>query len=70
MPEKYAHLAEQLDQPNEAFEEFFADMVKRIPALQGRGPVDIPVAGFKKALKAAYIIGGADTLEQLLKQDS
>lgn len=67
MPEQYAHLAAQVDQPNEQFETFYADMVSHIPALKGRGKIEVPPASFKRALKTAWLAGADDQLKKILE---
>lgn len=59
-------LAALVDQPNPEFDKFYADMEHNIPALQGRGAVEIQPAKFKKLLKIAYLAGGHDQLAKLL----
>jgi hypothetical protein len=66
----YDHLAPLIQQDNPAFEEWFADMVSKIPALRGRGKLEIPVAGFKSALKAAYVAGDSDAIERIINSNS
>ncbi|ACB76674.1 hypothetical protein [Opitutus terrae] len=62
----YDHLAPLIDQENSAFEEFYADMVTKIPALRGKGAITVPPAGFKRALKAAYLAGDHDAIQRLI----
>ncbi len=62
----YDHLAPLIQQENPAFEEFFADMVAKIPALKCLGKLEMPPAGFKAALKAAYVAGDDDAMQRLL----
>lgn len=66
MPTNYDHLAPLIEQENPAFEEFYADMVRKVPALRGRGAIEVPPAGFKRALKAAYVAGDYDAIQRLL----
>jgi len=63
----YDHIVAKIDEPNPDFEAFYADMRSRIPALQGRGgTLEIPTAGFKKALKSAYLAGDHDAILRLI----
>ena len=57
MTPQYDHIAPLIEEPNPDFEAFYADMVEDIPALKGRGKIEIPTAGFKRALKAAWLAG-------------
>lgn len=66
MSPDYSHLPARVALPCPAFEAFFADMVRRIPALQGSGAITIPPAGFKRALKTAYLAGEHDALARVL----
>jgi hypothetical protein len=66
----YTHIAARVAEDNPDFEAFYADMCERIPALRGRGAIEIPPAGFKRALKTAYLAGDADAIERLLRSDS
>ncbi len=65
----YSHIVARVAQENPDFEAFFADMVSRIPALKGRGTLEMPVAGFKKALKTAYLAGDHDAMARLIGSD-
>lgn len=62
----FDHLASLVNEPNEPFELFYADMQRHIPALQTRGAVEIQPAAFKRALKIAYLAGSTDQLAKLL----
>lgn len=66
----YDHLVPLVAQPHPDFEAFYADMVAKIPALKGRGAIEIPPAGFKRALKTAYLAGDNDAIQRLLNSDS
>ncbi len=66
----YDHIAPLVAQENADFEAFFADMTIRIPALRGRGAIQIPPSGFKRALKTAYLAGDSDAIQRLLNSDS
>ncbi|MCX6953373.1 MAG: hypothetical protein NTV51_14570 [Verrucomicrobia bacterium] len=66
----YDHIVPRVAEENSDFEAFYADMCQRIPALQGRGSITVPPAGFKRALKTAYLAGDADAIERLLKSDT
>ncbi len=66
----YSHIAARVAEENPDFEEFYADMCKRIPALNGRGSVTVPPAGFKRALKAAYLAGDSDAIARLISSDT
>ena len=64
---QYDHIAPLIAEANPDFEAFYADMVAKIPALKGRGKIEIPPHGFKRALKAAYIAGAEDKLKRILQ---
>lgn len=65
----YDHLVPRVAEDNPDFEAFYADMCAKIPALKGRGAIEVPPAGFKRALKTAYLAGDSDAIERLLKTD-
>ena len=62
-------LAALVNEPNEKFEAFYAEMVQSIPALKGRGAIEVPPASFKRALKIAYLTGADDQLKTLLSSE-
>jgi len=62
----YEHIAARVREEHPDFEAFYADMCSRIPALKGRGAITIPPAGFKAALKTAYLAGDDDAMQRLL----
>ncbi|MBI5689274.1 MAG: hypothetical protein HZC55_04195 [Verrucomicrobia bacterium] len=66
----YDHLVARVAEENADFEAFYADMCARIPALKGRAAIEVPPAGFKRALKTAYLAGDSDAIERLLQSDS
>jgi len=62
----YDHLVALVDQPNADFDAFWADMKKRIPALANeRDEIGLRVAGFKRAIKTAYLAGSTDVVAQI-----
>lgn len=65
---KYEHIVRQIAEENPSFEAFYAEMCTHIPALKGRAPIEIPPAGFKRALKAAYLAGDQDAIIRLVDQ--
>lgn len=65
----YDQIAAQVNEPNEQFEAFFADMQEKIPALRTRGAVEIQPNKFKLALKIAYLAGQYDGIAKLLSND-
>lgn len=69
MSKDYSHLVARVAQECPDFEAFFADMCARLPALRGRGAIEIPPAGFKRALKTAYLAGHYDAIAVLLGND-
>lgn len=67
----YSQIVARVAEENPDFEEFFADMVARLPALKGRrGTLEMPTAGFKRALKTAYLAGDHDAMMRLINSDS
>ena len=66
----YDHIVALVAQENPSFEAFYADMCTRIPALKGRGAIEVQPVAFKRALKAAYVAGDYDALQRLLTPDS
>lgn len=66
----YDHIVALVAEDNPSFEAFYAHMCERIPALQGKGAIELQPAAFKRALKAAYVAGDYDAIQRLLSSDT
>lgn len=64
----FNRIAAQVNEPNEKFDAFYADMMRRIPALQGRGAIEIQPAAFKRALKISWLASADVQIRSILEQ--
>lgn len=62
----FNRIAAQVNEPNEKFDAFYDDMMNRIPALKGRGAIELQPAAFKRALKIAWLVSAETQLRSLL----
>ena len=66
----YDHIVALVAEENPSFESFYKHMCERIPALRGRGAIELQPEAFKRALKAAYVAGDFDAMQRLLTSES
>jgi hypothetical protein len=66
MTNKFDLLAPLAECPDPAFDELWAHLRAKIPALaEEGGTLEMPYAGLKKAVKFAFVAGGVAAAEKL-----